>query len=234
MIATSKHAMPFGAALETNGVRFRLWAPGAREVELHLLGKEMRVLPMNPSGEGWFETIVADAPVGTRYRFRIDDKIEAPDPASRLQPDDVLGSSVVVDAEAYVWTNNDWRGRPWNEAVIYELHVGAFTPEGTFDGVRERLGHIASLGATAVELMPISDFSGSRNWGYDGTLPFAPDSAYGDPQSLKKLVDAAHGHGLMVLLDVVYNHFGPEGNFLEGLCAGIFLRSLRNAMGQGD
>jgi maltooligosyltrehalose trehalohydrolase len=232
MSAPSNHAMPFGVARVAKGARFRVWAPSARAADLQILGKEMRALPMTPMGDGWFETIVTDAPAGARYRYCIDGKMEVPDPAARFQPDDVLGPSVVVDADAYVWTNKDWRGRPWNEAVFYELHVGTFTKEGTFEGVRERLSHIANLGVTAIELMPISDFAGSRNWGYDGALPFAPDSAYGDPQSLKKLIDAAHGHGLMVFLDVVYNHFGPEGNFLERYAKEFFSERVHTPWGK--
>jgi maltooligosyltrehalose trehalohydrolase len=227
-----QHVIPFGAALEANGARFRLWAPSARTVELQLLDGKGRTLPMSARGDGWFEAIVADARAGARYRYFIDGQSEAPDPASRFQPEDVLGPSLVVDPDAYVWTNDDWRGRPWSETILYELHVGAFTPEGTFDGVRERLEHIANLGVTAIELMPIGDFSGSRNWGYDGALPFAPDSAYGDSRSLKRLIDAAHGRGLMVFLDVVYNHFGPEGNFLELYAEEFFSRREKTPWGK--
>ncbi len=124
------------------------------------------------------------------------------------------GPSEVIDPLAYVWADRQWRGRPWHEAVVYELHVGTFTPAGTFRAAIVRLDHLAALGVTAIELMPVADFPGRRGWGYDGTLPFAPDSTYGRPEDLKALVDAAHARGLMVLLDVVYNHFGPEGNYL--------------------
>ena len=137
-----------------------------------------------------------------------------PDPASRYQPDDAHGPSAVVDPGDYRW-RHDWDGRPWHGTVLYELHVGTFSPEGTFAGVEARLDHLAALGATAVELMPLADFPGTRNWGYDGVLPFAPDSAYGAPDDLKRLVDAAHGRGLAMFLDVVYNHFGPDGNYLN-------------------
>ncbi len=137
-----------------------------------------------------------------------------PDPASRFQPWDVNGPSAVVDPCAFEWSDDAWRGRPWREAVIYEMHVGAFTPEGTYAAAQPRLADLAKLGVTAIELMPLADFAGRRNWGYDGVLPFAPDAAYGTPEDLKRFVAAAHGHGLMVLLDVVYNHFGPEGNYL--------------------
>jgi maltooligosyltrehalose trehalohydrolase len=206
--------MPFGAEVQRDGrTRFRLWAPSAREVDLELEGVGER-LPMTPVGEGWFERTTA-APPGTRYRLRVDGGLAVPDPASRFNPGDVHGASEVVDPGAFDWPDSAWHGRPWEEAVIYELHVGTFSPEGTFAGVEARLDHLAGLGVTALELMPVADFPGRRNWGYDGVLPFAPDAAYGRPEDLKRLVAAAHARGLMVLLDVVYNHFGPEGNYLH-------------------
>ena len=186
---------------------------------------------MRALDEGWFETKVEAKP-GTRYRFRIDGRLDAPDPASRHQPEDALGPSAVVDPGAYVWRHDDWSGRAWGDAAFYELHVGAFTPEGSFDGARRRLAYLAELGVTAIELMPISDFSGARNWGYDGVLPFAPDSAYGTPEALKRLVDDAHGYGLMVFLDVVYNHFGPEGNFLGAYAPSFFTDRFETPWGQ--
>ena len=159
--------------------------------------------------------------LGLNTSFRIDDGQEVPDPASRFQPRDVHGPSEVIDPGAFDWQDRDWHGRRWEEAVIYELHVGAFTPSGTFSAVRERLDYLADLGITAVELMPVADFPGQRNWGYDGVFPFAPDSTYGRPEDLKELVQSAHDRGIMVLLDVVYNHFGPEGNYLRSYCAAI-------------
>ena len=209
--------MPFGAELREDGsVRFRLWAPAARQVELLLRGPQgTRALQMAQAGEGWFELVTAEAGAGSRYLYRIDGGLEVPDPASRLNSEDVHGPSVVVDPTAFEWTDGTWRGRPWHEAVIYELHVGTFSPEGTFSGVERKLDHLVDLGVTAIELMPIADFPGKRNWGYDGALLYAPDTAYGTPDELKSLVCAAHERGLMVLLDVVYNHFGPEGNYLH-------------------
>ncbi len=208
------HAMPFGAKVLGDGrTRFRLWAPSARQVDLELEGAGGR-LAMSPVGEGWFEMTVP-APPGTRYWLRIDGDLAVPDPASRYNPDDVHGASEVVDPGTFEWPDSDWRGRPWEEAVIYELHVGTFSAQGTFSGVESRLDYLADLGVTALELMPVSDFPGRRNWGYDGVLPFAPDAAYGRPEDLKRLVVSAHARGLMVLLDVVYNHFGPEGNYLH-------------------
>jgi len=213
-----RHNMPFGAECRDDGsVRFRLWAPAAHQVDL-CLGDVTRPthIPLESSDEGWFELVTDAVKSGTQYRFRIDEdeSQKVPDPASRFQPRDVHGPSEVINPEAFFWQDHDWRGRRWEEAVIYELHVGAFTPAGTFSAVRERLDYLADLGITALELMPVSDFPGQRNWGYDGVLPFAPDSAYGRPEDLKELVQTAHSRGIMVLLDVVYNHFGPEGNYL--------------------
>jgi maltooligosyltrehalose trehalohydrolase len=204
--------MPFGAeALAGGGVRFRLWAPGAKNVDLSL---GHRIVPMESQSDGWYEHLEPQAGPGTRYRYRIDGELMVPDPASRFQPEDVDGPSEVVDPQAYKWAAHAWTGRPWTEAVIYELHVGAFTPEGTYAAAAKKLKALVDLGVTAIELMPLADFAGKRNWGYDGVLPYAPDSVYGRPEELKALIDAAHGLGLMVLLDVVYNHFGPKGNYL--------------------
>ncbi len=169
---------------------------------------------MNAAGDGWYELISPSASAGTRYKFRIDDDVEVPDPAARAN-EDIEGASIVVDPLKYEWRTEQWRGRPWHEAVIYELHVGTFSPEGTFAGIETRLDHLVELGITVIELMPIADFPGDRGWGYDGVLPFAPDAAYGTPDELKSLIDAAHERGLAVMLDVVYNHFGPEGNWLH-------------------
>jgi maltooligosyltrehalose trehalohydrolase len=159
--------------------------------------------------------LTTEAGAGARYRYRVDGWQEVPDPASRYQPEDVHGASQVVDPAAFVWSDEHWNGRPWEETVLYELHVGSFSPEGTFAGVEGRLDHLTDLGVTAIELMPLSEFPGRRNWGYDGVLPFAPESAYGTSEDLKDLVQTAYTKGLMVFLDVVYNHFGPEGNNLS-------------------
>jgi maltooligosyltrehalose trehalohydrolase len=209
--------MSFGPQPTQDGkTKFSLWAPSATSVDLVLQDQS---LPMQKQADGWFVLDIA-AEFGALYRFRIDGQALVPDPASNFQPQDVHGSSELID-HRYDWQARDWRGRKWNEAVIYELHVGAFSAEGTFRGVIAHLDHLVKVGITAIELMPLADFSGSRNWGYDGVLPFAPDSAYGRPEDLKALIDAAHRRGLMVLLDVVYNHFGPEGNYL-GLYAPQF------------
>ena len=215
--------MPFGAHCDAQECRFAVWAPAATRVALHI---EPHASPLAMTGDdaGWFRANTSAA-AGSRYRFRIDDRIEVPDPASRFQPNGVDGASEVIDANAYVWRDRDWRGRPWHEAVIYELHVGAFSGSGDYAGVRARLGDLAALGVTAIELMPLAEFAGDRNWGYDGVLPFAPAHVYGRPEELKALIDDAHMHGLMVILDVVYNHFGPAGNWLSEYAPAFFSRA---------
>ena len=222
------HRMPFGATVQADGVAFALWAPSAETVVLEHLSASR---PMTRDGQGWHRLTVADAKPGDRYSFRLADGTRVPDPASRSNPDDVHGPSVVTDPEHFAWTDDAWRGRPWEEAVVYELHVGTFTEEGTFNAARERLGELAELGITAVELMPLADFPGARNWGYDGVLQFAPDASYGTPDDLKALVAAAHALGLMVLVDVVYNHFGPEGNYLHACCPEFFNAAERTPWG---
>ncbi|ALP53918.1 malto-oligosyltrehalose trehalohydrolase [Candidatus Tenderia electrophaga] len=218
------HSMPFGAQLlDMGGVRFRLWAPAAQRVELCLIEGEAETrLPMTRQDEGWFEWVTEQAGNGSRYRFRIDAGMHVPDPASRYQPEDVHGPSEVVDPRAWAWQDEAWLGRPWQEAVIYELHVGSFSPQGNYAAIQARLDTLVELGVTAVELMPVADFPGRRNWGYDGVYLFAPDSQYGRPEDLKALVEAAHARGLMVFLDVVYNHFGPEGNYLHAYAPQFF------------
>ena len=211
------HRMPFGCELlPGGGVRFRLWAPAARAVQLALEGPEqIAELPMRQIGDGWFQLDCMQGSAGTRYRFLLENGLRVPDPASRSNPNDVHDASLVVDPLAFDWDDGGWRGRPWEEAVIYELHVGSFSPEGSFAGVERRLDYLRDLGVTALELMPVADFPGRRNWGYDCVLAYAPDSRYGTPEELKRLVASAHRRGLMVLLDVVYNHFGPDGNYLH-------------------
>lgn len=209
----------FGPLLSPAGVTFRLWAPAARAVTL-LLGEHDN-LPMRRHGE-WFEAHAGDAGPGSRYRFNIDGELDIPDPASHFQPEDVSGPSEVVDHTGYAWQTNDWKGLPWERAVFVESHVGTFTRGGTFHAMFEQLDHLAETGITALELMPVAEFPGRWNWGYDGVQWFAPDAAYGRPDELKGLVDAAHARGLMMFLDVVYNHFGPEGNYLHRIAPPFF------------
>ncbi|PWC39204.1 malto-oligosyltrehalose trehalohydrolase [Azospirillum sp. TSO35-2] len=220
------HSMPFGAEVQPDGtVRFSLWAPTASSVLLRLedggqpLAMESRD---NGRGDGWFHLTTARAQAGSRYHFVLPDGLAVPDPASRFQPDDVHGASEVIDPAVHAWTDVAWTGRPWHETVLYELHIGTFTDEGTFLAAIDRLDDLVALGVTAIELMPVADFPGTRNWGYDGVLPYAPDSAYGRPEDLKTLVQEAHARGLMVFLDVVYNHFGPEGNYLHAFADRFF------------
>jgi len=233
--------MPFGAEVSEDGsVRFRLWAPKAQRVDVVLQNippgeDRQESFSLEKQGLGWFELTTDAAMAGTRYQFQIDGELKVPDPASRFQPSDVHGPSEVVNPRAFDWNRDEsqWRGRPWEEAVIYELHVGAFTQEGTFGGVIERLDYLRDLGVTAVELMPVSDFPGGRNWGYDGVLPYAPDSCYGSPDDLKRLVQAAHQRRLMIFLDVVYNHFGPDGNYLFAYAPPFFTSRHPTPWGDG-
>jgi maltooligosyltrehalose trehalohydrolase len=208
----------FGATLTADGASFRLWAQAAKRVDL-LLDKPH---PLRRGEDGWFSTDIVGTRAGARYKFRIDDAIDVPDPASAFQPEDVSGPSEVIDHTSYRWRAADWRGRPWQETVVIETHVGAFTSDGTYRAMIERLDHLVATGITALELLPLADFAGARNWGYDGVLWYAPDSAYGRPDDLKALIDEAHLRGLMVFLDVVYNHFGPEGNYLGRYAPGFF------------
>jgi maltooligosyltrehalose trehalohydrolase len=217
--------LPFGATLLANShTRFRLWAPAQSRVSLAIEGGPTR--PMQRTG-AWFET-EAECGAGALYRYVLQDGTKVPDPASRFQPQDVHGPSQVIDPHGYRWQNPGWRGRPWNETVLYELHAGCF---GGFRGVAQELRRLKDFGITAVELMPISDFPGRHNWGYDGVLPFAPDAAYGTPEELKALIDQAHGLGLMMFLDVVYNHFGPDGNYLGLYAPGMFREDIHTPWG---
>src|SRR3954467_14260125 len=208
----------FGARPTKDGVSFRLWAPAARRVDLLLDRRHA----MQRRQDGWYVAEIANLPVGSTYKFRIDDEIDVPDPASAFQPDDVFGPSEVIDHDAFAWRASDWGGRPWEETVLIETHVGTFTAEGTYRAMIDRLDHLVATGITALELMPLADFAGRRGWGYDGVLWYAPDSAHGRPEDLKTLIDEAHLRGLMVFLDVVYNHFGPEGNYIGRYAPAFF------------
>jgi maltooligosyltrehalose trehalohydrolase len=193
--------------------RFRVWTPAARMVEVHLVSPRERLVPMQSVDRGYHEAEVMDVEPGSLYFYRLDGEKERPDPASRLQPQDVHGPSQLVDSR-FVWEDRGWTNPSLADYLIYELHVGTYTPEGTFDALIPHLRHLSELGVTAVELMPVAQFPGTRNWGYDGVYPFAVQCSYGGPDGLKRLVNACHKAGLAVVLDVVYNHLGPEGNYL--------------------
>jgi malto-oligosyltrehalose trehalohydrolase len=236
-LAAEESAPRFGPELRADGgVHFRLFAPAAMSVRLAIdehVPNAREPLAMNSGGNGWYELALDDAGPGTRYRFALPDGSRVPDPASRYAPDGVHGPSEVIDPHAFHWTDAEWRGRPWNEAVLYELHIGTFTPEGSFRAAIEKLDHLKNLGVTAVELMCVCAFAGHRSWGYDGVQFYAPDSTYGRPEDLKAFIDAAHARGIMVILDVVYNHFGPEGNYIPRYFPQIFSDSHKTAWGPG-
>ncbi|WP_248281398.1 malto-oligosyltrehalose trehalohydrolase [Azoarcus sp. TTM-91] len=214
------HRMPFGPrpvddASPEAGYRFRLWAPAEKRVEVCLLPAHgERSVHACAKSDGWHSCKVAEARPGDRYCFRLDGQLEVPDPASRFNPEGVHGPSVIIDPATFPW-DEEWQGRPWEDTVLYELHVGSFTPEGSYAAAEHKLDELAALGITAIELMPLADCSGRRGWGYDGVLPYAPKADYGTPDELKHFIQAAHRRGLMVFLDVVYNHFGPDGNYLH-------------------
>ena len=217
--------LPLGVTFEQGRATFRLWAPAQSGVKLELKGEAQ--LEMARDADGWFAATV-EAPAGALYRYVLDDGLAVPDPASRFQDGDVHGWSVLVDPTAYRWKTPGWMGRPWREAVIYELHVGCF---GGFAGVMAALPRLAEIGFTAIQLMPIWDFPGARNWGYDGVLPYAPDAAYGTPEDLKALIDRAHELNLTIMLDVVYNHFGPDGNYIGAYAGKMFRDDLQTPWG---
>lgn len=210
-------ALPIGASPDPNGVHFRVWASNASHAEVVLYDgeRETGLFALDREAGGYFAGHLAGLGPGGRYMYRLDSGEPRPDPASRSQPDGVHGASQVVDPSAFAWTDGAWHGIAIEDATIYELHVGTATDVGTFDALIERLDDLRGLGVTAIELMPVADFPGERNWGYDGVCLFAPARAYGGPEALRRLVDAAHARGLAVLLDVVYNHLGPDGNYLR-------------------
>ncbi|MCL5022031.1 MAG: malto-oligosyltrehalose trehalohydrolase [Nitrospirae bacterium] len=207
--------MRIGADYRGGGYcEFTVWAPRAEQVALRLRAPAERTVAMKRDSRGYWKAAAADVPPGTRYAYRLDDLRERPDPASSFQPEGVHGPSQVVDHAAFVWEDGAWQGVPLEEMIMYEIHVGTFTPEGTFESAISRLGELGELGISAVELMPVAQFPGGRNWGYDGTYPFAVQNSYGGHEGLKRFVNECHRRGIAVILDVVYNHLGPEGNYL--------------------
>lgn len=227
------HDMPFGARLEEDGaVRFRLWAPDARRVAVRASAPAGELCAdLDRAAGGWFELRVEGLGAGALYRYRIDDEVDAPDPAARWNPQGPQGPSALLDPKAFAWSESGWRGRPWSEAVLYEMHVGAFTAEGTYVAAQSRLDDLERLGVTALEIMPLNTYAGERGWGYDGVLCYAPHPTYGSPDELKRFVQAAHERNLMVLLDVVYNHFGPQGNYLPRYASAFFTKRRHTPWG---
>ena len=209
---TSHWRLALGAECCPEGVRFRVWAPKRHRVEV--LIENGLAVPLTPEAGGYFSGLVPEAAAGTLYRYRLDGEGRFPDPCSRFQPEGPHGPSMVVDPAAYKWHDEDWLGITMAGQVIYELHVGTFTQEGTFAAAARELDNLKQLGVTVIEVMPVAEFPGKRNWGYDGVNLYAPTHVYGDPEAFKRFVDAAHGAGLGVILDVVYNHLGPDGNYL--------------------
>lgn len=215
---TAHRNYAWGPQIQDEATSFSLWAPKLPEL---LLEVDERTIAMTRADDGWFSTIVDKVLPGAEYMFILPDGSRVPDPASRSQRE-VCGPSRLVNPHDYVWEQDDWKGLPWEEAIVYELHVGTFTSEGTFNAASEHFRRLADLGFTAIELMPLAHFPGMRGWGYDGVFQYAPHSAYGSSDDFKRLIDTAHKHQMMVFLDVVYNHFGPEGNFLSHYAPGFF------------
>jgi maltooligosyltrehalose trehalohydrolase len=206
---------PLGANRRADGAwEFSVWAPEREKVALHILGIRDRFVAMNKDGCGYHQAVVNDIEPRSRYFYRLDGSQEYPDPASRYQPNGVHQASEIFDVAAFQWTDANWKAPSLEQSIFYELHVGTYSAEGSLDGVRSHLSELADLGITTIELMPLAQFPGSRNWGYDGVYPYAVQNSYGGPLALQRLVDAAHAQGLAVALDVVYNHLGPEGNYL--------------------
>lgn len=204
-----------GAAPGKRGTSFRVWAPGAGSMSVRVMSGKQRAFPMKKAGGGYWEALLPGVAPGALYKYALDGVREFPDPASAFQPLGVHGPSEVTDHSSFSWDDGAWKGIPPGKMIIYELHPGTFTAEGGFGGAEEKLGYLKDLGINAVELMPVAQFPGGRNWGYDGAYPYAVQDSYGGPLGLKKLVNACHSAGLAVILDVVYNHLGPEGNYLE-------------------
>jgi len=194
---------------------FTVWAPFLKKVELKMLWPEKKVLPMDRDEKGYWKTVLTDIPPDTRYFYRLEARTDRPDPASPFQPEGVHGPSQVVDHLSFRWEDGGWKGIDLSEMILYELHVGTFTPEGTFEAILSRLEELKDMGITALEIMPVAQFPGKRNWGYDGAYPFAVQNSYGGPEGFKRLVNRCHQRGIAVVLDVVHNHLGPEGNYLS-------------------
>lgn len=216
--------LPISANVEGNAVRFRVWSPEAEKLEAVIFenGKQVAAHELRRDGEGFFVGLAENLGAGTRYQYRLNGDKLRPDPASRYQPEGVHGVSEVIDPSQFNWTDQHWNGVSPDKAIIYEVHVGTFTAEGTFAAIINKLDYIKNLGVTIIELLPVADFPGSRNWGYDGVDLYAPANAYGHPDDMRRLIDAAHAKGLAVIQDIVYNHLGPDGNYLRDFSTDYF------------
>lgn len=221
-----------GAEVRETGVLFRVWAPKHRRMEVVIEGSDGKTFPLEAEEEGYFSGTVPGIGAGARYRYRFEDGTRCPDPCSRFQPEGPHGPSMVVDPGAYRWGDTAWPGARLPGQVIYELHIGAFTPEGTFDAAAREIEELRRIGMTMIELMPVAEFPGRWNWGYDGVALYAPSHVYGDPEGLKRFVDAAHQHGMAVILDVVYNHVGPDGNYFKDFSDDYFTDRYKNEWGE--
>lgn len=224
--------LPVGAELTSDrGTHFRVWAPKRRTVEVVLDGAQ-RGVPLEPEGNGYFSGFLRDVGAGARYRYRLDGGGVYPDPAARFQPDGPHGPSQVVDPGAFGWTDSQWSGVRRDGQILYEMHIGTFTPTGTWQAAAGELAELAAAGITVLEVMPVAEFPGRFGWGYDGVNLFAPTRLYGTPDDFRRFVDAAHRHGLGVILDVVYNHFGPDGNYLHEFADAYFTTRYKNEWGE--
>jgi len=226
-----KRRLPIGADCQERGVHFRVWAPARQKVEV-VLDEGARAFPLEPEADGFFSALVGDARPGTLYRYRLDGGDLFPDLASRYQPDGVHGRSQVIDPDAFPWTDDEWQGPDKARAVVYELHVGTFTREGTFEAAGRELPELKRAGITVVEVMPIADFAGRFGWGYDGVSLYAPTRLYGQPDDFRRFVDRAHAEGLAVILDVVYNHVGPDGAYFRSYAPDFFTSRYENDWGE--
>ena len=209
---------------------FRVWSPLRENVSLKIVSPEERLVPLQKDEEGYWSAKVENVPPGTRYFYQLDNDATHPDPASQYQPEGVHGPSEVVDHQRFNWEDQNWKTIPLEDLIVYELHVGTFTPEGTFDAVIPRIPELLELGINTIELMPIGQFPGERNWGYDGVYLYATQNSYGGPEGLKRLINACHQQGVAVILDAIYNHFGPEGNYM-GEFGPYFTERYRTAWG---
>ena len=230
----TRELLPQGAEIVEGGVRYRIWVPDKSKVEIEVNRADSsltEVVPLAPDSEGYYQVVDPRGRAGDRYKYKLGGDHAFPDPSSRSQPDGVHGPSMVIDPRAYDWNDAGWHRPAFRDLVIYELHIGAFTPVGTFRAAIEKLSYLRDLGINAIEIMPVADFPGARNWGYDGVSIYAPARCYGTPDDMRALVDAAHAQGIAVVLDVVYNHLGPDGNYLGAYSPFYFTKKHKTPWG---